>query len=355
MSQLQCIKLDNLSWENVCQQIVDTIGKILRVDIVILFWGQHQRDWSERQHNRGILKNWNLISGKISTNLGEITSLTPCSSEIPESSQKYFVYQKCTKKPLELEILKLTIQSTEEITVIDDICTDPTWQQKCQGDLELDYIYKQANIRSSISIPVVSQDNLIVILTLHHCNQARSWQTEELNLAIIMANQAIYASRNNIAKTQPVKEKITCPQIKAYEKMRALAQREATINRITKAIHSSLEPQVIFNTIVQELGQALKVDSCALSLWTKRDIFVKCVALYNPEETRSIPQATKSWQRTTISLVPIAENPILQKLLTTKQTVHFDDLTQNQNLARHELPWHSTSIALLVVPLMLNG
>ncbi len=328
MSELQCIKLDNLSWENVCQNIVDTIGKILGVDIVILFCDDRKKIWSESIDRDGALTEW---------------------------SKKYFVYQKSTPQALEPEILKLTIQSTDEITVINDLATDCTWQEKCQGNLELDSAYKQANIRSSISIPLVSQDNLLVILTLHHCNQARSWQTEELNLAIMMANQAIYASRNNIARSQAVSEKTTFSQIEAYEKMRALAQREATINRITKAIHSSLEPQVIFNTIVQELGQALQVDSCALSLWTKRDIFVKCVALYNPEEIRSIPQKTRSWQRTTISLVPIAENPILQKLLTTKQTVHLDDLTQNQDLARHELPWHSTSIALLVVPLMLEG
>ncbi len=328
MSELQCIKLDNLSWENVCQSIVDTIGKILRVDIVILFCDDREKIWSESIDEEGVFTEW---------------------------SQKYFVYQKSTPQPLEPEILKLTVQSTEEITVIDDLTTDGTWQEKCQGNLELDSAYKQANIRSSISIPLVSQDNLLVILTLHHCNQARSWQTEELNLAIMMANQAIYVGRTNIAKSRAVKKEAALPQIEAYEKMRALAQREATINRITKAIHSSLEPQVIFNTIVQELGQALQVDSCALSLWTKRDIFVKCVALYNPEEIRAIPQETRSWQRTTISLVPIAENPILQKLLTTKQTVHLEDLTQNQDLARHELPWHSTSIALLVVPLMMDG
>ncbi len=38
MSKLQSIKLDSLSWENICQNIVDIIGKVLRVDIVILFY-----------------------------------------------------------------------------------------------------------------------------------------------------------------------------------------------------------------------------------------------------------------------------------------------------------------------------
>ncbi len=298
MSELQCIKLDNLCWESICQNIVDTIGQVLRVDIVILFYDGLQ-----------------------------------------QFRKQYFVYQKSTPPVLDRELLKLTVQSTEEIAVIDDLTTDLIWQQKCQTDLQVYSAYKQANIRSSISIPLVSQEDLSAILTLHHCHQVRSWQPEELNLAIMMANQAVSA--------------IT--QARAYEKMRGLAQREATINRITNAIRSSLEPQLIFNTIVQELGQALELDSCSLSLWTKRDLFVKCVAFYNPQETRLIPQETKDWQRATISLVPISENPILQKLLATKETVYLDDLTQHRDLARYELPWHSTSRALLIVPLIIDG
>ncbi len=304
MSELECIKLDGLSWENICQNLVDAIGKILKVNIVILFYDGLQ-----------------------------------------EFRNKYFVYQKTTTQILDRELLKLTVQSTVEITVIEDLANDLVWQEKSQTDLKTYSAYQQANIRSSIFIPLVNQEDLCATLTLHHCHQVRSWQTEELNLAITIANQAVYAM---------VMGEQTLDQSKAYEKMKAIAQRETRINYITKAIHSSLEPQLIFNTIVQELGQALEVDSCTLSLWTKKDIFVKCVALYNPQETKLIPRETQDWQRATISLVPIVENPILQKLLATKKTVYLNDLTQHQDLARYELPWHSTAIALLVVPLLID-
>ena len=304
MSELQCLKLDGLSWENICQNLVDTIGQILRVNIVILFYDGLQ-----------------------------------------EFRKKYFVYQKTTAQILDQELLKLTVQSTVEITVIEDLANDLAWGEKSQTDLQTYSAYQQANIRSSIFIPLVNQEDLSATLTLHHCHQVRSWQPEELNLAITIANQAVAAI---------LMEEQTLAQSKAYEKMQAIAQREARINSITKAIHSSLEPQLIFNTIVQELGQALEVDSCTLSLWTKKDIFVKCVALYNPQETKLIPRETQDWQRATISLVPIAENPILRKLLATKKTVCLNDLTQHQDLARYELPWHSTAIALLVVPLLID-
>ena len=304
MSELQCIKLDGLSWEIICQNLVDTIGQILRVNIVILFYDGLQ-----------------------------------------EFRKKYFVYQKTTSQILDQELLKLTVQSTVEITVVEDLANDLAWQEKSQTDLKTYSAYQQANIRSSIFIPLVNQEDLCATLTLHHCHQVRSWQPEELNLAITMANLAVSAL---------LMEEQTLAQSKAYETMQAVAQREARINRITKAIHSSLEPQLIFNTIVQELGQALEVDSCTLSLWTKKDIFVKCVALYNPQETKLIPRETQDWQRATISLVPIAENPILRKLLATKKIVCLNDLTQHQDLARSELPWHSTAIALLVVPLLID-
>ena len=74
--------------------------------------------------------------------------------------------------------------------------------------------------------------------------------------------------------------------------MRNLAQREATLNRITNAIRVSLEPQVMFNTIVTELGSALQVDGCSLSLWNKNDLFMHCVAFYNPQEPISASSET---------------------------------------------------------------
>ncbi|HHP7232559.1 MAG TPA: GAF domain-containing protein [Xenococcaceae cyanobacterium] len=297
-SEFQCVKLDNLSWENICQNIVDTIGQVLRVDIVILFY-----------------------------------------DGLPQFRQQYFVYQKETLEVLELELLKLTVQLTEEIQIVNDLARDLKWQKQCQTNLQADVADKLATIRSSLSIPLINQKDLTASLTLHHCYQAHSWQPEELNIAMMMVTQAVSA----------------IAQVRAYEGMRALAQREATINRITTAIRSSLEPQLIFNTIVQEIGQVLEVDSCILSLWTKHDRFVKCVALYNPQETRLIPQETRNWQRATISLVPIVENPILQKLIATQATVYLNDLSQHQDLARYELPWHSTSRALLIVPLVIDG
>ena len=110
----------------------------------------------------------------------------------------------------------------------------------------------------------------------------------------------------------------------------------------------------MFTTIAQELGEALKVDGCTLSLWTKRDRFVKCVGLYNPQEPQKIIKDSSDWQQATTSSVPINKNPILQALLFTKKTVKSSDLEQQKELARYELPWHSKARALMIVPLIVE-
>ena len=158
-----------------------------------------------------------------------------------------------------------------------------------------------------------------------------------------------------MAQAVATQASLAIAQIEAYENMRNLAQREATLNRIINAIRGSLEPQVMFNTIVSELGSALKVDGCSLSLWQKSDRFMRCVAFYNPQESSSLSNQTSQSKDATISLVQIADNPVLQQLLQERKPLVFQDLEAKKELARHDLPWRSKSKALLIVPLILNG
>jgi adenylate cyclase len=195
------------------------------------------------------------------------------------------------------------------------------------------------NIDSTISILLFSQPNLVASLTLHRLQEFDCWQEQEIAAVKMMATQA----------------SLFISQMLAGEKLRELAQRETTINRITATIRSSLEPPIMFAAIAKELGEALQVDGCTLSLWTRSDRFVKCVGLYNPHEPQKIILDSSDWQQATSSAVPIAANPILQALLYTKKTVCSNDLEKQKNLARYELPWHSKARALLIVPLIFEA
>ncbi|ERT03555.1 GAF domain protein, partial [Lyngbya aestuarii BL J] len=122
----------------------------------------------------------------------------------------------------------------------------------------------------------------------------------------------------------------------------------------------------------QQLGQALSVDGCALSLWTKEDEFVQCVGLYDAhyetsvvrdwsedeiDEVDQIDETSadaKSPENLPQSAVPIRGNPVLQRLLDTQNPVVINDLTKKPDWNLIELPLRSPSKALMVVPLLLD-
>ncbi len=294
--ELSCPRLDSLSWETICQNIVETTGIVLNADIAII-----------------------------------------CAQEILDNKPQCFYYQANREylPAIDGETLQKTVPFTNTLVILNEIGTDSSCHDKDSLNSQMYAIFQQITVKSSLSIPLTNQENLKATLTLHRCQPESNWQPEEIKLAGKMATQAALA----------------IAQIEAYENMRNFAQKEATLNRITNAIRGSLEPQVMFNTIVSELGSALNVDGCSLSLWKKSDRFMCCVAFYNPQEPRSLSHENSK----ITSLVQIADNPVLQKLIQERKPVVFQDLAAKKELARHDLPWRSKSKALLIVPLILNG
>ena len=291
--------LTNLSWTQVGQTIVNTIGQLPHVDIAILHISKLQCD-----------------------------------------TEQYFFYQKFNPEVsgVNQDLLKLTVKPHSELLIDENLIIHQYQEQEYTTQSPSYWACLKANICSSISILLFSQPNLVASLTIHRRQEFDGWQEQEVETVKMMSNQAT----------------LTISQMLIGEKLKELAQRETTINRITATIRSSLEPPVMFATIAKELGKALKVDGCTLSLWTKGDRFVKCVGLYNPHEPQKIIQDSDDWQQATTSVVPIAENPILQALLYTKKPVFSADLEQQQKMARYELPWHSKARALLIVPLIVD-
>ena len=290
--------LKDLSLEKTGQIIVDAIGKLLNIDIAIL--------------------HFNKLHSEI---------------------EKYFFYQRSDiASRLDRELLESTVLS-DPVMVFDNNLKIERYELNRDSLPASNYqACAKANIRYILFIRLFSQANLTASLTIHSLQGSSPWQESEIEAAKIIATQA----------------NLLISQILVREKLQELAHRETTINRITATIRSSLEPPVMFAAIATELGEALKVDGCTLSLWTKDDRFVKCVGLYNPKEPQVIKH-TGDWQQATTSNVPIAENPILQALLFTKKTVSSSDLQKQKNLARYELPWHSKARALAIVPLLVDN
>ncbi|MDD1443529.1 ATP-binding protein, partial [Dolichospermum sp. ST_sed3] len=180
------------------------------------------------------------------------------------------------------------------------------------------------------------------LLALHHCSQKRIWGEDEIQLVLVVADQAALA----------------LSQAYAYEQVRALAQRESLINTITSAIRSSLNPEDIFAAITQQLGRALQVDACVLSLWTVDDEFVHCVGLYDSSDNveNSLEHYYSLHHQLPDSLVRIQDNPILQEILQTEEPVVIADITQcSADIQGFELPLKMPVRSLVVVPLLADG
>ena len=287
----------NLSQKAVCQNIVETIGKVFSVDLTILLVVDPLTN--QKQYF------------KASKSLG------------PFKGEEYAFFQ-------EIALI------ADNVIVVDDFVND----FDSPDNFSLSYLAPYKNrIKSILAIPLTCQYGLKAYLNLFTFQELRVWQNEDVGLAMMMATQGGLA----ISQTY------------AYEEIKVWAQNEITISRITAVIRSSLEPQAIYNAIVTELGTTLKVEGCALSLWTKNDRYMRCVALYNPHKNKTVPKETKDWQRSTISLVPIAENPLLQKLLKNPIPVCLCDLKKDPDSARFDLPWRSQSRSLLIVPLIFDG
>ncbi len=289
-------------------------------------------------------------------------------------ADEWFVYQKGTAEArlpdadtagLSADLLPDLVWETLDVEVIQDAETDErvlNWdnQQRRQA-------YQAANIRSSLIVPLFYQMELMAVLALHQFDRPRRWEDHEVQLVITVADQAALA----------------LSQARAYEQVRALAKREALVNTITTAIRSSLDPQNIFAAITQQLGQALQVDGCVLSLWTEDDEYVQCVGLYdttrdtvaveqgfnNPEVVGNPPGAgtasasaaenPRAWvfahPSLPQSLVPIRGNPVLLEVMVSKEAVAIEDLNERPDLNVTELQVRSPARALLVVPLLSEG
>ncbi|MBW4486987.1 MAG: response regulator [Trichocoleus desertorum ATA4-8-CV12] len=368
-----------LNYRQIMQTIVDTMGQMFEVSCCVLRPFQDDRmedEWfvyAARSHHGANSNHSTELSMS-----GE-TKLFPVSSDAHSNAANDWSH------------LAQTVWKTHEVKLLDDVATLKEDEVDIP-DLKLrQQIYTDANIRSSLVVPLICRQELMAVLALHQTGELRVWQDDEIQLVIVVADQAALA----------------LSQARAYEQVRALAQREALVNTITAAIRSSLDPQDIFAAITQQLGQALHVDGCALSLWTEDDEYVQCVGLHDSAEstnetvgelTNLLPSSTagvgqsssshlpfeltppltthtassNSSRRSGSALdgledggvplrhlpqsrVPIRGNPVLQHLLLTQKPVAIEDLGQHPELNVADLPLRSPARALLVVPLLSDG
>ncbi|TAF14441.1 MAG: response regulator [Nostocales cyanobacterium] len=315
-----------LDYRQILQTIVDTVGHMLEVDVCLL------RPFQDNE-----LANEGFIYQKSQAEIIQI------SENLSLNQYPQAVVHEDRKSITPLTLLAHTVWETSEVQVIQDV----TESDFIQNHTERATAFKNANILSSLVVPLICQQEVRAVLALHQCVQSRIWEDEEVQLVSIVADQAALA----------------LSQAYAYQEVEALAKREALINTITSEIRSSLNPQDIFAAITQKLGEALQVDGCVLSLWTEDDEYVRCVGLYDSSKNISNFQELnfqRSRQSVTQNLSksqsPIQKNPILQEILRTQEPVVITDITHSPtDVQAFDLPLKMRPRSLMVVPLLSDG
>lgn len=298
-----------LNYRQVLQTIVDTVGHIFEVDVCVL------RPFQDEQlADEGFVYQKLISSGED----GETANASNIS----------------------LPILVQTVWETRELQVIDHGNEDANLESSDVISNRAD-AFTTANIHSSLVVPLIWQEKLMAVLALHQCFQKRIWGEDEIQLVLVVADQAALA----------------LSQAYAYEQVRALAKRESLINTITSAIRSSLNPEDIFAAITQQLGQALQVDGCVLSLWTQDDEFAHCVGLYDSSDPEnSLENYYSLHHQLPESAVKIQDNPVLQEILWTEEPVVIHDIADDAADVRgFELSSKMPVRSLIVVPLLADG
>ncbi len=325
-----------LSYHQILQTIAETVGETFEASCCIL-----------RPVQDGQMENECLI--------WHAATLPPTSSTVPAVELKALPLT--AAHPLAAQFAQ-TVWETDQVETIIHPETDDRIQS---AGVNRQQAYQQADIRSTLIVPLICQQDLMAVLALHQCGTARTWQDDEVQLLRMVADQAALA----------------LSQARAYEQVRALAKRETLINTITTAIRSTLDPQEIFAAITQQLGQALQVDGCALSLWTEDDEYVQCVGLHDSSwplsatplvldlprngsnaKAASPVHCCDGWeniQQLPQSLVPIEGNPVLKRVMATQQPVVLHDLADHQEMRVADQAIRSPARALLVVPLISDG
>jgi adenylate cyclase len=171
----------------------------------------------------------------------EVSSSILRLSEARVLSEDYFAY--CSQPMASLPQLSKILTLRSQIVAISNIEDD---QRVSETDKS---IYAKANIKSVLFVPLEVQKECLAMLALYHCESPHLWSSDELALIELAADQAAIVSS----------------RARAYDRIQELAKRESLLNTITSTIRSSLDPQKIFASITQQLGQALNSESCRLT------------------------------------------------------------------------------------------
>ena len=102
----------------------------------------------------------------------------------------------------------------------------------------------QHGVRAILIAPLVYQQEHLGGISLHQCDREREWTADEISLVKAISDQCAIAIH----------------QAQLFRQIQQQAAREKTLNQISRALNSSLDPEYILQEIVRLTGECFGVD-----------------------------------------------------------------------------------------------
>ena len=134
------------------------------------------------------------------------------------------------------------VVENRQAALVENILEDPRWLQRPEDN-------EEAMPRSAISVPLIAHDRVVGVLTLVR-RMAGHFTEEDLALATAIADQAGIAVSN-------------ARLFRAERERRELA---STLREIARTISATLEPQVVFQQVLEQLERLVEYDSASIFL-----------------------------------------------------------------------------------------
>lgn len=136
-------------------------------------------------------------------------------------------------------------------------------------DSNLIELLQAFSIKAQISIPIRQNDHIWGLLIAHQCEHSRQWQTWEIDVMKRLETQLGVAIQQ-AELYQQVQRLNADLESNAQERTAQLQQAlelEAVLKRITDKVRDSLDETQILQTMVNEIGSVLHVQSCDTSIY----------------------------------------------------------------------------------------
>jgi len=202
-----------------------------------------------------------------------------------------------------------------------------------EGDPYVRSFGMRLGVRAMVLAPIDYKERIAAVLALEQHDRPRRFTEEELGLVRTVTEQAAVALH----------------QAELYREAQEAGRRDALIGKITSAMHSSLDQDIVLQTIVDELGKALAVCRCQLTLVP--DPVPESLAT-----THEYVAACCSVREFGAGVSGLRDNIHLQALLSARIPLAVDDVSSDAVMAPYRQQYEGGGVkSILAAAIWLGG